>query len=161
MRRILFFFTMLLALSACNSTSEFLPEEKPDDFSFSLKYGVTAANEINTYDNTYTKDLVVDGTASTDMVLSDEEMEVIYEKFRSVDVVGLAEEKGGSVCMEPYNRYELTMTIDGEDYDLKWDTSCESRALNKWEDTMNYINTEIIYPKKEYLSLPEPTGGYD
>jgi hypothetical protein len=152
---------MLLVLSACNSASEVLREEKPNDFAFSLKYGVTASNELNTYDNTYTKDLVVDGTETTDMVLSNEEIEVIYEKFRSADVLSLPEEKGGSPCTEPYNRYELSMTVDGEEYNLKWDTSCESTALNRWEETMNFINREIIYPKDEYQSLPEPTGGYE
>ncbi|UOE95181.1 hypothetical protein [Alkalihalobacillus sp. LMS39] len=82
-------------------------------------------------------------------------MEVIYEKFRSVKIIRLA------ACIDPHNRYELTMTVDGEDYHLKWDNSCESKALNKWEDTMIFINTEILYPKENYPSLPEPTGGYD
>ncbi|MCG7343421.1 membrane lipoprotein lipid attachment site-containing protein [Sporosarcina sp. ACRSL] len=161
MRRLIFFLTMLLVLSACNSTSEVLRKEKPNDFAFSLKYGVRALNELNTYDNTYTKDLVEDGTETTDMVLSNEEIEVIYEKFRSADVLSLPEEKGGPPCTAPYYRYELSMTVDGEEYYLKWDTSCESKALNRWERTMNFINREIIYPKDEYQSLPEPTGGYE
>ncbi|MDT8860767.1 hypothetical protein N0O92_11020 [Alkalihalobacillus sp. MEB130] len=161
MRGLLFLLPMLVILSACISTNEALPEKKPTDFAFSLKYGVTAANELNTYENTYKKDLVVDGTVTTDMILSNEEIEVIYEKFRSANVLGLPDEKGGSTCMEPHNRYELSMTIDGEDYHVKWNTACESSALTKWEETMNFINREIIYPKDEYQSLPEPTGGYD
>ncbi|PYZ94870.1 hypothetical protein CR194_04920 [Salipaludibacillus keqinensis] len=162
MRKLGFYMMLLFVLSACNSTvSEELPEEKPDDFAFSLKYGVTAANELNTYDDTYTKDLVEDGTATTDLVLSNEEMKMIYEKFRNADVLGLPEEQGGSTCMDPYNRYELTMTVDGEEYNLKWDTSCESRALNNWEETRISIDNEMIDPKEEYQSLPEPNGGYD
>ncbi|WP_216830329.1 hypothetical protein [Alkalihalobacterium elongatum] len=104
---------------------------------------------------------MVDGTATTHMILSNEEMEVIYEKFRKADVLRLPEDKGGSTCVQPYNKYELSMTIDGEDYNLKWNTSYESNALNNWEETMDFINREIIYPKEEYKSLPEPTGGYD
>ncbi|GAE26937.1 hypothetical membrane protein [Halalkalibacter wakoensis JCM 9140] len=161
MQRLCFFLLMLWILSACTSTNNVLPEEKPNDFAFSLKYGVTAANELNTYENTYTKDLVVAGTATTDLILSNEEVQVIYEKFRNANVVELPEEKGGSTCMEPHNRYELFMTVAGEEYHLKWDTSCESSAFNHWEETMNYINREMIYPKEEYQSLPEPTGGYD
>lgn len=161
MRKLLFFLTMLFILSACNPSNEVLPEGKPNDFAFSLKYGVTSANEINTYENTYTKDLVVDGTATTDMILSNEEMEVIYEKFRNADVLRLPADEGGSTCMQPYNKYELSMTINGEDHNLKWDASCESSALNRWEETMYFINKEIIYPKDEYKSLPESTGGYD
>ncbi|ADI00249.1 hypothetical protein [Salisediminibacterium selenitireducens] len=161
MEKLLFLLFLLFVLGACNSTGEVLPDEKPDDFAFSLKYGVTAANELNTYNNTYTKDLVEDGTATTEMILSNEEMNFIYEKFRSADVLGLPEENGESPCMEPYNRYELSMTVDDEDYTVKWDTSCETIALNNWKDTMNVINREIIFPKDEYQSLPEPTGGYD
>ncbi|MDG5789267.1 hypothetical protein QA612_17545 [Evansella sp. AB-P1] len=161
MRKLLFVFTTLILLSACNSTANVFPKEKPDDFAFSLKYGITAANELNTYDNTFTKDLIQDGTATTDMELSNEEMEAIYEKFRSVDVLSLPEEESGSPCMDPYNRYELTMTVDGEQYNLEWDTSCTSRALNKWEDTMEYIILDIIFTKEEYRALPEATGGYD
>ncbi|MBU9719966.1 MULTISPECIES: hypothetical protein [Bacillaceae] len=161
MRKLVFLLLMMVIFSACNTTKEALPAEKPEDFAFSLKYGITAANEINTYDNTYTKDLVEDGTATTELVLSDEELETIYEKFRSADVLALPEEKGGSACMEPYNRYELTMTANGEDYQLSWDLSCESRALNKWDRTLNVIIREMIFPKEEYQSLPEPTGGYD
>lgn len=161
MRKIPVILTILIFLGACNSTNETLPKEKPDDFAFSLKYGVTAANEINTYDNTYTKDLVIDGTITTVMTLTNEEMEIFYEKFRDTNVLKLPQEKGGSTCMEPYYRYKLNMTINGEDHNLTWDASCETRAINKWEETMYFLNTEIIFPKEEYKALPKPTGGYD
>lgn len=53
------------------------------------------------------------------------------------------------------------MKAEGKEYDLEWDTSCESRAINRWEDFMDFLNTEIIYPREEYRQLPEPTGGHD
>nr|WP_144929110.1 hypothetical protein [Paenibacillus bovis] len=160
LRRLLLFLLLSLVLTACNSQNQVLPEKMPDDFGFSLKYGVTLANELNTYDDTFTKDLIERGSVTTDMVLSNEELEVIYEKFRSADVLGLPEVRNSSSCQKPFSRYELSMTVDDEEYNLKWDSSCESKALNKWESTLNYINKEIIYPKEEYQSLPEATSGY-
>lgn len=35
-----------------------MPEAMPSDFDFLLKFGVRKRNEINTYENTITKDLV-------------------------------------------------------------------------------------------------------
>lgn len=42
-----------------------MPETMPADFAFSIKFGITSKNEINTFTGTVTKDLVAKGTATT------------------------------------------------------------------------------------------------
>ncbi|UTR10010.1 hypothetical protein MM300_19350 [Evansella sp. LMS18] len=93
----LFFIILLFIIfnSGCNTTCEALPEEKPDDFDFSLKYGITAANELNTYEDSYTKDMIIAENETIDFVLSEEEKKNIYDEFRNLDVLSLPEEEGG------------------------------------------------------------------
>ncbi|TSB45559.1 hypothetical protein [Alkalicoccobacillus porphyridii] len=152
----------LAILSACSPSADYtspLPKKMPDDFNISLKYGVTMANELNTYENTYTKDLISDGTASTEMPLTEDERLFIYEKLRSVDLLALPTQMG-STCVVPFERYDLMMTADGEELTFEWDTSCDTEKLNKWEEVMKDIHKEIIYKRSEYQELPEASGGY-
>ncbi|MDQ0208401.1 putative periplasmic lipoprotein [Alkalicoccobacillus murimartini] len=160
MKHLLFWFLFVLVLSGCESSSQdSLPKQKPNDFAFSLKYGVRMGNELNTFDHTYTKDLINDGSATTIMELSDEELDAIYELFQSADLFHLPTEIG-SLCSQPYEKYDLTMIADGEEHNIEWNTSCDTEKLNKWNDTMNHLHNKIIYPRDEYQELPETNGGY-
>ncbi|MEN0642690.1 hypothetical protein MKY91_05895 [Alkalicoccobacillus gibsonii] len=148
---------ILFIVSGCNQS---LPKQMPDDFAFSLKYGVMLANELNIYEHTFTKDLVADGKAETEMILTDEEFSQIYDLFREVDVFKVS--KGsGPPCMEPYEKYELKMTMNEQDYDLSWNTSCHFQKQLKWETVLNEIRINIIQTKPEYQQLPEANGGYE
>ncbi|MDQ0208403.1 hypothetical protein [Alkalicoccobacillus murimartini] len=160
MKKILSILTLLLILNGCHFFNKELPREKPDDFAFSLKYGVTLGNELNAYNDTYTKDLVSDGKATTDMELSNEELVMIYEEFREVDLFTLSSE-AGSGCSEPNDKYELSMTADGEEYHLFWSTACDTEKVHEWQEAMNFLYTELIYQREEYQKLPEANGGYE
>jgi hypothetical protein len=48
----------------------------PDNrnFDVKLRYGILARNELNTFQNTYTKDLILDGTITVPFVVSDEKL---------------------------------------------------------------------------------------
>ncbi|WP_078596542.1 hypothetical protein [Evansella clarkii] len=159
----LFFIILLFSIfnSGCNTTSQALPKEKPGDFNFSLKYGIAAANELNTYENTYTKDMIIAENETIEFVLSEEEKKNIYDEFRNLDVLSLPEEEGGTTCQEPHNRYVLQMTAAGEEYHLRWNSACETRAINRWERFMEELHAETIRTREEYQALPEPEGGYE
>jgi len=49
-----------------------MPQEMPEDFDFMVRfgYGEVTKNEINTYQDTVTKDLVVKGTATADIAFT-------------------------------------------------------------------------------------------
>ena len=161
MRKMICLLWVMLVLSGCSAMSNELPEEKPDDFNFSLKFGITAANELNTYENTFTKDLIEAGTVMTEMVLTDEEMEIIYEKFRYADVVGLPEVEGGDIWQDPYDQFQLVMTVADKEYRLHWDHASPSKEKYRWEEVMIFLKEDIRFSKEEYKSLPEAVGGYD
>lgn len=161
MKIMMLLISVMFVFSACKTSGNELQEEMPDDFAFSLKYGVTAANEINSYKDSFTKDLVMDGTETTALVLSEEELETFYHVFRESDVLNLPDEAGGQPCQSPYNHYELEMTADREEVDLTWDTECLTGKLSSWESTFHEVLIDLIHSREEYQNLPDAEGGYD
>src|SRR5690625_5495728 len=64
-----------------------MPEQMPEDFGFSVQYGVGQKNEIDTFNGVVIKDLVEDGTAKADITFTDKEMSEIYEKMKAINVL--------------------------------------------------------------------------
>jgi hypothetical protein len=61
----------------------------PDNrnFNVKLRYGILARNELNTFQNTYTKDLILDGTITVPIVVSDEKLLQIRNKMDEIGFV--------------------------------------------------------------------------
>lgn len=156
---------LLIACENANDTTEEsvseLPEEMPDEFDFSLKYGYNAANEINTYEDTYTKDLAADGDVTTDFELSSEEMQSIYDEMRSVDILNTPNYVSDMQCVDPHGENHLTITIDEETIEKDWISAMCDDTDEKLSEFIQYVHDEYIEPTEEYQELPEPTGGYD
>ncbi|SDO49555.1 hypothetical protein [Alkalicoccus daliensis] len=155
----------MIIITACGAQStetDQLPEEMPEDFEVILQFGMRQPpNELNTIEETFTKDLITEGPATTEFPLSGEEREFIYTEMREANVLDVAENQGGSSCKEPHYSYDLEMTAAGDTYKESWDTSCENPNTNAWESFMDSMMAEIIEPRPEYQELPEPTGGYE
>ena len=185
MKKLCLFILLILVLSACNqlnndsnehegplsneaaSTVQTLPENMPNDFGFSIQFGVRKNNEINTFENTVTKDLITDGTAKADITLTDEEMDKIYEKMKEINIVEkkkfTPEPINGTICtLEPYEEDEWKITMNGETttYSVSG-TYCEpTNDAKQLIELRNYVFS-IIRSKKEYIELPESKGGYE
>ncbi|WP_391204428.1 hypothetical protein [Psychrobacillus sp. L4] len=91
----------------------------PSDFDFSIHFGVQKKNEINTFEGTGTKDLIADGTATTELILREEEMKDIYEEMQEINIVEPKEFRpepiNGTVCMqEPHGEDKWKIIINGE-----------------------------------------------
>ncbi len=56
-----------------------------------FRFGVTGNNELNTFHGTFTKDLCIDGTITTRLVLSEAELEQVWQKLVEVDFLSLPE----------------------------------------------------------------------
>src|SRR5690625_763501 len=90
-----------------------MPEQMPEDFGFSVQYGVGQKNEIDTFNGVVIEDLVEDGTAKADITFTDKEMSEIYEKMKAINV--LEEKNFISKCeSEPSEETEWKITLDGE-----------------------------------------------
>ena len=63
-----------LLASSSLSCSDVGVSSRERDFNVRLRYGILARNEINTFQNTYTKDLILDGTVTVPYCVQ----EIIY-----------------------------------------------------------------------------------
>lgn len=162
---------IVMLLSGCNgankeSTATMMPEAKPDHFNFSVSfgYGTVNKNEINTFNNTVTKDLVTKGTATANLILTNEEMTDIYDRMREIDVLRELElDNSDSNCSStPVNEDHWEIQVEGEQRTFDWSSEkCDlTDDAIKLEELRNYI-FDIVKEKKEYRELPEAAGGYD
>ncbi|REB05176.1 hypothetical protein DVB69_15540 [Sporosarcina sp. BI001-red] len=149
------------------SPIQIMSEDMPNDFGFSISFGIGKNNEVNTFTDTVTKDLIEDGTITTDVALTDEEMSEIYEKMKEVNITEpkdfSPEPINGSMCEQsPFEEDEWKITMNGE-------TITHSVSGKHCEPTYdaqhllelrNFIVSKIR-SKKEYIVLPEAKGGYD
>ncbi|WP_078551929.1 hypothetical protein [Bacillus alkalicellulosilyticus] len=145
-----------------------MPTEMPNDFQFSLKYGVGALHEINTFENSYTKDLVLDGTVTTSLKFSREEMKEIYEEMKAIELLSMIQEAeyfgedGSTRVGFPVSDYFLTVQMNGEAYKAHWSSNVyeEDIALTLAIFVNRYLHDEVIVNRKEFQQLPEATGWY-
>lgn len=150
-----------------DSTTQNMPKVMPSDFDFSIQFGVQKKNEINTFEGTVTKDLIADGTATTELILTEEEMKEIYEKMLEINIVEpkefTPEPINGTDCMQkPYGEDKWKIIINGETLTHSISGKyCEPTNDGKQLiELKNYV-FNIIKSKGEYKSLPESNGGYE
>lgn len=146
-----------------------MPGHMPRDFNFSLRYGVGAKSEINTFKDTYTKDLVLDGTVTTDLKLSKDEMKNIYQKMKEIELLSTVQnakyqgEDGSLISIEPMSDYFLSIQMNGKVYNTHWNSNIydeeTSKKLAKFVN--HYLHDQIISNKSEFKNLPEISGGYE
>ncbi|MFB4161347.1 hypothetical protein ACE1TF_15810 [Geomicrobium sp. JSM 1781026] len=138
-----------------------LPTDMPDDFAFSLAYGYEKANEINTYENTYTKDLADYGDITIDFELTDEEMNFVYEQLQQADILNTPGYVAENPCVEPYMENSISITVNDETFVREWPSSnCDSND-ERLGMAVHTIHLEVVEPREEYQELPDPVGGYD
>jgi hypothetical protein len=153
---------LLLVISGC-SVKNTLPDEMPNDFDFLVQFGVGSKNEINTFDNTVTKDLVVDGTITEKIPLTKEEIKRIYQKMKQVNVLEpkKLEPKKKSCMQTPYEEDKWKIKLNGETitFYLTEEYCNPTKDAKQLFELRNYI-FDIVLNKDEYKELPEPNGGY-
>lgn len=166
LKKIMFFFLISFTLVGCNSvaTKNKLPVVKPKDFNFVFNYGVNSKNQLNTVKRQYTKDMVMDPSVTTNLILSDEEMNSIYIEMVKINILNYPENfntKSNSKRM-PFETYSLKVIIDGKGKNIAWkdeDVSKSEEAV-KLRGLFEKIKA-IIIQKEEYKKLPPANGGYD
>ncbi|MHC5036090.1 MAG: hypothetical protein ACYTHM_02140 [Planctomycetota bacterium] len=146
------------------------PKKAPGDFDFILKYGVEARNEIDSFEGTVVKDLVV-GTAETKLKLDEEEMARIFEKIQAVDIFSYPRQfkppykdnpdpdKG--VEVEPHEEYYFMVRFQGKEKEIVWKDINQSKSKKavRLREVFKYID-EIIRSKEAYKKLPGLKGSY-
>jgi len=150
-----------------DSTIQAMPEDMPNDFGFSVLFGIGKKNKFNTFKETVTKDLIEDGTTTVDLVLTEEEMNEIYERMKEINIRETKElvpkPINDSICsQEPYEEDEWKITINGETITHSVSgTYCEptNDAIQLIE--LRKFVLSKIESKEQYIELPDSKGGYD
>lgn len=144
------------------------PAEVPSDFGFRAAYGVTAKNAMDTFAGTFTKDLVLNGQATTDLRLTAEEMQSLYRdlvemqsRWQLFTTPFSLEDTG--MFVTPSIVYRLEWSVgDFSAIPIVWDDSILSSDpkavdLRDWFDKLR----RMIEARPEYEALPPAKGGYD
>ncbi|TFB22892.1 hypothetical protein E3U55_06535 [Filobacillus milosensis] len=163
MKKLWMIILITVVLTACGTASgNSMPEAMPEDFNFSVKFGVSSKNQVNTYTDTITKDLIANGTATADLTLTDEEMQDIYKKMREINIMEEKDLIPDTNCgQEPHTDDSWKITIKGETITHEWTESyCElTDDARKLYDLRQEI-WQLVRSKDEYKQLPKAEGGY-
>jgi len=137
------------------------PKPIPQSIGFNLifRYGVGAKNELNTFAQTYTKDMVVDSSVTIKLKLTDNELAGIHQKLNDLNLFNESMKPiEGNVMVTPCSSYYLKVQINSEQKELSWN-NCRGRVSDKFQQFASYV-IQIIESKEEYKKLPTPQGGY-
>jgi len=128
-------------------------------FHFTFRYGVNARNELDTFQNTYTKDLITSGTVTVPFQLTPAELKSVQEKITELDLFKQTITKSDTLIAQyPCSSYWLSVELDGVKQNLNWD-QCTGTMTPTNQSFADFM-TQLIENHPEYKALPEATGGY-
>ncbi len=158
----------LVFVTGCGSkdvTEDRMPASMPSDFNFSVSYGYgdRTKNEINTYADTVTKDLIMNGAASAKIALSDDEMREIYAKMIEMDMMAAKKLPKKNGCFQtPSNEESWKVTVNGVTTSFTWtDEYCVMTDDADQLLALRRFIHGIVEAKAAYKALPAAEGGYD
>lgn len=139
------------------------PPAMQETFDFIFRYGPTMANELDTFKNTFTLDMVSLLPVSTKLTLSQEEKEKIFQKMQEIDFFNYPDVYGrpipsGYPLNPQLNRYYFYVKYGSQIKDLRWDDNIiglDSQA-SKLRILIQLIQN-IITSKEEFKNLPTPS----
>jgi hypothetical protein len=164
MKTILLIITLAFIVLSCTDSGT-APENR--DFNLKLRYGILSRNELNTYRNTYTKDLILDGTITIHFVLSAKEFQQIRNKMDEIDFVSYPDTFVAVTndtllgMVTPNPTYEFEVKESSSIKRLYWNDAIISQnpKATKLRELITLIQT-IIESNPMYLKLPPARGGY-
>ncbi|WP_026672270.1 hypothetical protein [Alkalihalobacterium bogoriense] len=152
-----------LQSSAVESNIESMPNDVPQDFNFSVKFGVNKGNEINTFEDTVTKDLIENGSATINLTLTAEEMEIIYQKMKDINILSPKQLTPETNCaVEPHEDDEWNISMNGQTIThFISGAYCEpTNDVTQFIELRNDVY-RIVKSKDEYKELPPSEGAYE
>ena len=167
-RLLILTFVQVFLFMAC--TNNMVEEEvrTPDEQFLKIDFRYGFGNELNTYDMTFTKDLVLDGYVTVDFWLTTEEQENIVGKLEENDFANLPDtiatySAGDSIAIQIIpspGRQFIKAKFDNIEKEVSFyfplpeGNPASAKILDLYEFIIN-----IIHNKPEYQQLPEPRGG--
>jgi hypothetical protein len=145
-----------------------ISQQKESDFDFVFQHGVFAAspgsgNILNTFKGTYTRDMVTDFPVTTELILTEEEKNTIYQKMKDIDFFNYPSRLNplGATVIPPFGYY-FRVKYDNNYKVVICPGSFFTRHDKQAVDLQALIDViiPIIESKKEYKELPFPKAVY-
>lgn len=158
----------LLFISSCTNQSDkelYEREEAEQIIKIHYKYGF--ADEINTFNKTFTKDLVLDGNITIDYWFQSEEQDTIIEILEEIDFFNLPDTlsyiAGDSIAvhLDPDPGIQsLRISYNNQDKTVFW--YLINSFPSEYEQILQLTTfiEDLLNADPEYQSLPAPSGGY-
>jgi len=151
-----------LIISSCQE-SPVEPEEQFVQIYFKYDF----RNELNTFENTYQKDLILDGVIKVPFWLTAEEQNKILNKVNEVDFFSMPDtfqyssEDSIIILIPDPGEQILRIKYEQKDKTIIWSflVLANNQQFNKLLQFKNFI-ISIIESKPEYKILPPHRGGY-
>lgn len=136
---------------------------KDNTFDFKISFGVDAKNIIDTYNDTFTKDLIP-GSATANLKFTDDEMDSFYGEMKKIEILKYPDifKPQNNVIMQPHSTYDIKVQVDGMVKEIHWvdDNDSQEPKAVALRNLINHISN-IIYSKDKYRKMPAAKGGYD
>jgi hypothetical protein len=160
--------------AAAGATGQSLPpEQSRADFAFVAAYGVMARNVVDTFVGTFTKDLVSAGQVTTELRLSEDEMQNLYEDLVEMQAKWQLFTTPFSINPDPDNTGTSMRVTPSHTYRLEWQFGEFRSVPIIWDDNSSSSDPKavalrdwfsklrrMIEAKPEYQALPPAKGGY-
>ncbi len=151
-------------LVSCSDINSPLPER---NFNVRLRYGILARNELDTFGNTFTKDLILDGTVTVPFHLSRADLDSIAAKMEGIgfynypDTFVVRSQDSMRVFITPNNTYEFKVAAQKTLKTLFWDDAiiASDPQAAKLRELIALIR-KTVESKPEYGQLPPARGSY-
>jgi hypothetical protein len=139
----------------------FLYDSSKNPINIDFKFGVAARNELNTFDGTFTKDLIIDGTVKTRLILSQQELTQKKTKLFDMGFFDYPSSFQSQGIVSPRSDYLLKVQIGSVNKEVSWysDSNLDSKTDADLNELYNLL-TGIIIQKLEYKLLPAANGEY-
>lgn len=156
----------VLVLCACTPSTSAAHLPYPDqNFAFSFEYGSCNCDILDTYNGTFTKDMIVDPAVTIPFQLSDSQTTEIYQKmveigfFEYPDNFSIPIPKNGIVgIVTPAMRYQITVRNGDLTKTLLWVDEIIDPTMSEAENlrSLFWLIINMIQNSEEYKQLPEP-----
>lgn len=141
---------------------------RPENFNLIFKYGPMAKDVLNSFNGTYTRDMVLDPPVTINMTLTEDDLDRIFQKMIEINffdypenfVVPPEDIIGG---VTPFDKYRFFVEYCGIIKNVTWNAG--DLYHKRFRDAVHLkelcdLIIEIIESKPEYKNLPKPRGGY-
>jgi hypothetical protein len=135
-----------------------------NDFNFRLDFGY-GGDQIDTYNNTFTKDLIIDGSITIDFVLPESIKKDVFEIMREIDIMSYPDKLTEYDIIPPCS-YKLEVTINKKIKTIVWKqappaiSDLGTKKEKEFLRLVKYVEDYII-STDEYKSLPEAHGFFE